>query len=325
MIDSDLATLLEWEAFGAQPMQGCTRLLGDPHFAKAARTLARNMLEICADGGLRGLFKDAGRYLVAMWALYLHGDGGLTLARLKRLATASGFLSPGRARSLLIYLRHLGYVEPAPGAAEQGAVYYLPTSNFRAAWTRHLLAAMSAAAVIEPAVRPLLDPLHRADVAELINRMQTEGLLAAAGADRTDLPFVRIFLDRHAGAQIAWLLMIGDSDGEHFPSVEGARFSVAAIARRFDVSRAHVRRLLADARAEGLIEDGSDGMIRFAEGCHLYLHYVYAVQLVQLLASAATARRLGFESAVRNHDQKSPVVDLAAWTTVAPNDRRCLP
>ena len=42
MIDSDLAALLEWEAFGVQPMAGCARLLADPRFSSAARMLARN-------------------------------------------------------------------------------------------------------------------------------------------------------------------------------------------------------------------------------------------------------------------------------------------
>jgi hypothetical protein len=280
---------LEWEGFGVQPMLGCSRLLADPRFPEAARTLARNMLDLCADAGLRGLFKDAGRYLVAMCALYLHGEGELTLARLKQLSAASGFLSEGRARALLLYLRHLGYIEPLADQGEHGTAHYVPTEAFLGAWTRHLRAAMAAAAVIEPGVRPLLDVLDQPDIAELVNRIQAEGLLPPSGPDEVAAPYVRVFLDRHAGSQIGWMLMIGDGNAEGFPATGGISFSVAAAARRFDVSRAHVRRLLADARAEGLIEDHGDGMIGFAEGCRGFLQLFYAMQLVQLLASAATA------------------------------------
>ena len=319
MFDGDIAGLLEWEDFGAAPMLGCARLLAEPRFQKAARALARNMLDICVDAGLRGIFKDAGRYLVAMWALYLHGEeGGLTLPGLKHLASQSGFLSPGRARSLLIYLRHLGYVEPVAGEDRQGAVRYVPTDAFRAAWTRHLTAAMAAAAIVEPGVRRLLGALDEAAISEQVNRTQSEGLLAASGADGTDWPYVRIFMDRHAGSQIAWLLLVGEADGEEFPSAAGVRLSVAAIARRFEVSRAHVRRLLADARAEGLIVEDERGLTRFSEPNHDFIRYLYAVQLVQLLASAAAVLHGRSPSAAGQRDQKCPVVTMGAEPRLTP-------
>lgn len=292
MFDSDIAALLEWQDFADAPMLGCSRLLADPRFQKAARALARNMLDMCADAGLRGIFKDAGRYLVAMWALYLHGEkDGLTLPGLKRLSRESGFLSPGRARSLLLYLRHLGYVEPVAGEDRHGAARYVPTDAFRAAWARHLGAALEAAAIIEPGVRHLRGALDQAATSEQLNRTQSEGLLAASGAVRTELPYTRIFMDRHAGTEIGWLLLVGEADGVEFPCPTGVRLSVAAIARRFDVSRAHVRRLLADARAAGLIVEDERGVTRFTEESHGFLRHLYAVQLVQLLASAATVLR----------------------------------
>jgi hypothetical protein len=39
-----------------------------------------------ADHSLLGIFKDGGRYVCAMWAIYLHVCGGLSLQSLKACA-----------------------------------------------------------------------------------------------------------------------------------------------------------------------------------------------------------------------------------------------
>lgn len=291
MFDGDIAALLEWEALGGVPLLGCSRLLAHPHFQAAARALARNMLDMCIDSGLRGIFKDAGRYVATMWALYLHGAGELTLPALKQVCLRSGLLSPGRARSVLLYLLHLGYIEPSRDGNRRGAVRYVPTARFHAAWASHLRAAVSAAAIIEPGARHVLAALDRPEVIDTLNRIQSEGLLAASNSSQQHAPYFRIFMHRHAGTQIAWLLMTSPDGATDFPPREPVRLPVAAIARRFEISRVHARRLFDDARAEGLIEADEHGGICFTDDAGAFIRHLYAAQLVQLLASTAATLR----------------------------------
>jgi hypothetical protein len=104
--------LLWWDIDGALAQERSADLMDNPRFADAVRALASNMMAAGAgDKKLDGIFKDAGRYVAAMLAIHLHTSGGLTLPRLKELCKAFGFLSPGRARAMLIYLQYLGYVE----------------------------------------------------------------------------------------------------------------------------------------------------------------------------------------------------------------------
>lgn len=291
MFDGDITALLEWEALGGSPLLGCSRLLAHPRFQAAARALAKNMLDICVDNGLRGIFKDAGRYVAAMWALYLHGAGELTLPALKRICLRSGLLSPGRARSVLLYLLHLRYIEPAKDQSRCGAVRYVPTASFHSAWASHLRAAVSAAAIIEPGAKHVLDALDRPEVIDTLNRIQSEGLLGASRASQQDSPYFRIFMHRHAGSQIAWMLMTSPHGATDFPPREPVSLPVASIARRFEISRVHVRRLFDDARAEGLIEADERGAICFTDGAGAFIRHIYAAQLVQLLASTAGTLR----------------------------------
>src|SRR4051812_48711222 len=89
----------------------------DPRFAAAARMLAANLLAASEeDERLGAVFKDGGRYLTALCAAFLDLSGGLTQAALKQICGASGYVSPGRARALIEFLVHLGYLEAEGGA-----------------------------------------------------------------------------------------------------------------------------------------------------------------------------------------------------------------
>src|ERR1700744_3813316 len=90
--------LESWVADARVPDSLRARMIAHPAYPAAARALAANMMAAGdADKALDGIFKDAGRYLAAVLAIYLHVSGGLTLPRLKEICPATGFLSPGRA------------------------------------------------------------------------------------------------------------------------------------------------------------------------------------------------------------------------------------
>jgi hypothetical protein len=283
----DIAALMGWLTGEPIPRESFVRLIGHPRFPEAARRLAANMLALGErDKALDGLFKDAGRYVAAVWAMYLHVTGGLTLPRLKDVCATSEYLSPGRARALLLYLRHLGYVDMVPNGTTGDPTRYVPTDGFVAAWRDHLRAALEAARIIEPAIQLVLDRLDDREVLNSIAKIQGKGLLAAARASNQDSAFIRIFTHRHAGSQIVWSLMLA-GDGDKFPPRVPIPFSISAAARRFGVSRIHIKRLLDDAEREGLLTFDDSGTILLEEDARAYIQYAYAVQLIRLFIAAA--------------------------------------
>ena len=284
---ADIARLLDWNTGAPITEERYLQLLADPRFPLAARTLARNMLAVAAGNeALDGIFKDAGRYLAAMLAIYLHLSGGLTLPRLKQVCAESGFLSPGRARDLLRLLLHLEFIEKLAPSGVRTPARYAPTAAFMGAWRSHLRAALEAARTLEPAVDLVLDGLEAPEVLETMARLHSQSLLAAAPATDQTWAFIRVFLHRHAGNQIAWTLLTA-GEGEAFPPQSAGAINIAELSRRFGVSRIHVRRLFDDAEREGLLRFGEDGAVVLEPEAQAQIQFIYAGQLVQLLAAAA--------------------------------------
>ena len=287
--------LLQWEAYAGAPSEGAARVLAHPRAARAARALAVNMLaSLESDRAFASVCKDAGRYVAAMTALYLHFDSTLTLPKLKDTCIASGFLSRGRARAVLRALQQLKYLEPDASATAAGARRYVPTSGFLSAWCGQLQAALDAACLIEPAAASVRDALDDSTTAAVFIRLQTMGLLrGVAGNPSTPMPaLMRVIMHHDAGSQLAWHLLSADGGADdEFPPTLAMHLSIAGLAKRFDVSRVHVRRVLEAAVREGVLEADTSGAVRFAEGGRGEIRFLYAAQLAQLLASAAGTLR----------------------------------
>lgn len=293
------------------------RVLAHPRAVQAARALAVNMLaSLERDHALATICKDAGRYVAAMAALHLHFDSELTCPKLKDVCTASGYLSPGRVRAVLRLLEELGYLERAAGSVTAGAHRYLPTSSFLNAWCEHLRAALDAACLIEPAAALVRDALDDPATAAVFIRLQGEGLLRGAGdGSHTQMPaLMRVVMHHHAGFQLTWHLLGAGTADDDFPPSAAMRLSIAALARRFAVSRVHVRRLLEGAAREGVIEIDLDGAVRFADAVRGEICFLYAAQLAQLLASAAGTLRI---------TQGTPRIGRKIQSTVPVESQNC--
>jgi len=261
--------------------------MAHPRFAEASRTLATGMLALSArDRALDSLFKDAGRYVAAMCAFHLYADGELTLPRLKAVCAGSGLLSPGRARSLLQFLEHLGYVSPVARGRGGAATVYAATAAFTAGWEAQLRVALEAARIIEPALAPLLDGLHDPQVLKAFARAHTEGLMTSRRDGDVAVPFIAAFLHHHAGAQVVWVLIDTAQDAA-FPPRRAGPIALASLARRFGVSRIHVKRVFDDAARAGLSNLGADGLVTLAPDARQQLAVLYGVQLAELLSAAA--------------------------------------
>jgi hypothetical protein len=271
------------EVGAAAPPDAWTQVAGHPGFAAATRQFATNMLRLCdEDPRLCAVFKDAGRYMAAMTAAYLHGAGGLTIPLLKQMCAASGFLSPGRAGAIVEFLVHLDYLRPQCRAGQ--APSYQPTDRFLSAWSRHLEAALDATALIEPALATVSAGLRRGESFGAFLGIQAARLHMLAQRPDPCPSLRRAFYHPHAGLQILWVLTLA---GDGVASRDGATttVSLSELSRRFDVTLMHVRRLLKRATEEGMITHHGRGRIAFeAEGLR-QIRLSYALQMLELIDS----------------------------------------
>jgi hypothetical protein len=264
-------------------------VLADPKFPVAARGLASRMAAIAAANPmLEETFKDAGRYMAAMGMVYLHGLGELTLPRLKELCAASGFLSPGRVRDLLNVMQHLRYIEAVSSAAGASPARYAPSPEFLAAWYGHHRAALEAASLLEPALPPLLGRVDPEAFVEAFSRIHVGSLFATARSWGDDAPFMRVFLHRRAGINISWALLSAGG-GADFPPLGPIPFPPSEFARRFGVSRNHVKRMQEDAVQEQILRPCGSELFEFEAEARMPVQLLYAGQLIFLLSAARQA------------------------------------
>lgn len=210
--------------------------------------------------------------------------GGLTLPRLKALCESTGLVSPGRARMLLFYLQHLGYAAPSAHREPKAPTRYEPTARFLATWRRHMQGTLESAAVVEPAVSTLLVRFDSPGVFESYIRHISDAYLEGLKSIDTKDPFFRAFMHSYAGTQIVHDLVV--AGGDAFSPHDPIAFHSAEMAKRFSVSRLHVRRMMDAAQRGGLL-CLTDGALTFtAAGCAAVDH-VYATQLIVFLVAAA--------------------------------------
>lgn len=289
----DFAPLLAWECDLVIPDSEYARMAAHPDLDEALRRQSQSTLTATdADPTLLGIFKDGGRYVCAMWAIYLHACGELSLQSLKALCAKSGLLSPGRARAVLLYMRYLGYIEPS--RERKSPAVYVPTRRFYMAWTTHMRLVMEATCAIEPAARFVVDRIDDPAVFTSIVRTQGESLFNGATRHDIDTPIFKVFLNRHAGTLVLSKLVLpetGDTGG-HYPPATVTLPAAAELARRFQVSRIQIRRLFTDAARHDLVRLEADGRYRLDDGFRAMVRDLHGMQLRHLMLSAARAARL---------------------------------
>ncbi len=280
-----IADLLAWDAHGITAADRYARLRANPHYPDAARVFARAMLaQAEADRAVDTVLKDAGRNVAAKCLAYLHVTGGMTLPRLKALCASTGLVSPGRARTLLLYLQHLGYAKASPRCDAKSPTRYEPTARFLETWRLQMCATLQSAAVIEPAVASVLARLDVQAVFEGYVRCISEAYLEGLKDVDTEDPFFRTFMHSYAGTQIVHGLVLAAHDA--FPPRGSIAFQLTETASRFSVSRLHVRRMMEAAQRGGLLRL-ADGAVVFTAAGRAAVDHIYATQLIVFLVTAA--------------------------------------
>ena len=275
-----------WDSPDTETEQRFARLRANDAYPQAARAFAAAMLSQAeADSALDGILKDAGRNIAAKGLAYLHATDGVTLPNLKALCQRIGMVSPGRARALLMYLQHLGFVERMPERSADQPRRYQPTPSFTLAWRRQMRSMLECAALIDPAANQVAAGLDDPIVYDVFVRSISEGYLEALSLVDDRSPYFRAFMHPYAGTQLVHSLVLEDPD--HFPPQRILSFSMKAAATRFGVSRMHVARMVERARRNGLVTLPERGHLQFEAAGRSAMDDIYATQLFIFLGAAA--------------------------------------
>ncbi len=282
----DLGPLRRWLSCDMSPaMAG--GLVAHPAFTKAARALNRVKVEAAADPVMAVLSRDAGHYVCAALAFSLHREAGITFPNLKAVCMASRFMSAGRARAMIGYLQHVGFLSQVSPRRGQVAAVYVPTSRFIEAWCGRMRRGLETVVALEPAVQGLLD--HMDDPAVAVDFAQRRGDSILAGLARAtghDLPFVRIFNHRLGGGRAMALLLSRDA-GEGGFATAPVPWALGDIVQHCGISRLQAKRLFDEAVAEGLVAI-EGGELTWQDRARPFIAYSAAFEFAGLLVSAAT-------------------------------------
>jgi hypothetical protein len=301
--------LAHWDAATRHPRipdAALAEMRAQPRFAQAARRAAQRSLELFdSDPVMTRALKDVGRAVLGLMALYLDAKGGLTLSRLQALLTEMGLTSPGRAAAILIQLRLIGYVAPAPLQPNRRVRVFLPTPRMRAAFQAHLYKDLEALSVIEPEAEDVLARFGDADVFRPFILRFGQGLIDAARVHRRGASGLDLFSQRNAGLTILTDLVLAGDAMDDFPPRGPIRFSVAGLAKRHGVSRPHVLKLLRDAERAGfLTRDAEEGSGLLAPLLRDQVANYYATTLIGMAACALSALRAAVPHAAAVDDSR---------------------
>lgn len=239
-------------------------LRADPQFAEAGRAFAIGLTNLYQGNRLLNtLVNDRGRFVMGFAALYMHyfGDPNepgaqLTASRIKQFCVEQKVCSAGRAEAMLMLMRLFGYLEHASGAADRRVRVLVATDrlieSFQERWEltfRALALVLPEGGAALPRVRD--GRFARAFVGQAFRQFQ--------GGFRflNYAPELALFADRNSGLMILLSLLAAEGPQGTFPPDRPVAISISALARRFGVSRVHVRKLLRDAQSENLIARGA--------------------------------------------------------------------
>ena len=236
-------------------------LYGDPRLARAIRATAFGLASMYHGRHLLNwLIDDRGRMLLGYLAIYLHATrdrsdpaSGLTPTRIKALCSEFDVCSPGRAGAMLSLMRFSGYLAPDIEIADRRQRRLVATDKLYALLRSRLKLHYTAMAPLfddGPAMFAALDDkiVDGALVEAMVKRYRAGFRLVAAA------PGLGLFGERNGGIMILMSLIAAGDDDDTVPPSRPVPISIAALARRFAVSRPHVLKLIREAEEQGFLE-----------------------------------------------------------------------
>lgn len=233
------------------------RVRAHPRFREAMIACARSMVDLYDNHPLiNRILNDRGRVVFGFLLLHLDaepGGAGVTAARMAVLCQEESVCSRGRTKALLALMRWGGYLAPVEGTSDKRERPLAPTERmwemFRNRWQSHFRAMRPLGGEAGDAAGALSDRDFCRALA------YTFGLAFRAGFRVLEhAPRLIPFADRDGGVILLMALLVAQDMASPPPTV-------AQLARRFHLSRAHVLQILRDATAAGLVRrtGGQDG------------------------------------------------------------------
>jgi biotin operon repressor len=264
-------------------------LIDHPQFAAAVMAAATAMVEqYHGHWILNRLVNDRGRFILGLMILDLHfidgGGEGFTAGRLREIAGASGVCSPGRITAFLAALRLVGFLRPI--AADDRRLRRLaPTERFLDFHRDRLRKLFGALAAIDPAGDAAIAALHRPEFLAIF--AHTLSVAFRRGFRVADfVPELRPTVERDAGLTMLFALLVEDAAGR--------AVSIASLAQRFSVSRAHVLTVMREAEHAGLaMPAGPRGGYRAGPALAATLDRLFAAMFLTHLHVIDVARSAG--------------------------------
>lgn len=207
---------------------------------------------------LNALLCDRGRVLVGFFVLYLDvlplpgtAARGATLGAVQALCRQTRLCSAGRAASVLAAMRFGGYVVPEQDSRDHRRRILVPARRLIEAHHQHWVRQFEAMSPVFPEAALVPARLETGSFrTAFLRRLGTYFLAGFRVLDHA--PILTGLAESNAGLLILSSLALRQLTGEASPG-EPAPISVSALARRFCVSRAHVRNMLSLAEQAGLL------------------------------------------------------------------------
>lgn len=247
--------------YGATPRLWKEDIVRHPHFAEARKLYLNRFLSVYdGDPFLVRLLIESGRFLVYHIVIVLEAaqdparrETWLTVSHLKEKMGMFGLASERQVDHLIGRLCAVGFLEMLPAAQDRRVRILRSTDRMRRHDSDWLSAHYAPLTVLYP--QHNYDRIMQHDqLFQTAQRRAVIALLPLAVEELKTTPDMMLFFDRAAGHMIlaALLHAVQENPGQ-------TAVPYAETGERFGVSRTHVRSLLVDAEAAGLVKLYSRG------------------------------------------------------------------
>ena len=245
------------QLMGDIPVLPLEEVAGHPKLPLARRIFIREFLKVYgADPHLARLLIETGRYMVFTFAIVAYAaqdparpETWATVSRLKQVIQTFGPSSERQIDILLSRLRDLGFLELARSDYD-GRVRIVRPTEQAMAHDRDWLVAHYAPLVALYPERDYSLVMSRDAAFQVRQRRRSMEFVPLVASTLMPPPEVMVFFGRPGGYMFLVALLeaaMESTDGTH------ATVSFADVGERFGYSRTHVRQVLVDAEAAGLV------------------------------------------------------------------------
>jgi DNA-binding MarR family transcriptional regulator len=233
-----------------------------PRFRQAAAAIAADSVEYYQGRWLANrVLNDRARFVMAAVMLFLHyswradvANSGLTAARLREICVRVGLCSSGRVEATLLMMRASGYIERVESTSDRRVRRYVPTAKFLDLHRERHRRVFSAIDLLRGDTAYAAGICGGNDDASYRRFMLAMGYGYLAGYRIVDAaPVLQNIIDRDVGLPLMLCVLLSSPGYAEFAPEKFRTTSVAGLARRFNVSRVHVRLVLRDSAAAGLV------------------------------------------------------------------------